>query len=164
MLEGLTLAILIGVTATAIADLWSLFQLRVLGMAGPNWGLVGRWIGHMPRGQFAHQSIAKAPALANERLIGWSAHYLIGVMFAALLLALCGLEWAQQPRFVPAFVLGLATVAAPYLIMQPGMGAGVFASKTPKPNVARARSLLAHGVFGVALYLAGLFWAGLLQP
>ncbi|MNC81522.1 hypothetical protein D3C75_1346770 [compost metagenome] len=63
---------------------------------------------------------------------------------------------------MPAFVLGLVTVAAPYLIMQPGMGAGVFASKTPKPNAARARSLLAHGVFGVALYLAGLLWATVL--
>ncbi|MNP42665.1 hypothetical protein D3C76_1364470 [compost metagenome] len=84
------------------------------------------------------------------------------MIFAALLLALCGLEWAQQPRFVPAFVLGLATVAAPYLIMQPGMGAGFFASKTPKPNAARGRSLLAHGVFGVALYLAGLLWAAVL--
>ncbi|CAI8841817.1 DUF2938 domain-containing protein [Pseudomonas donghuensis] len=162
MPEGIVLAVLIGVTATALADLWSLFQQRVLGMAGPNWGLVGRWIGHMPRGQFVHQSIAKAPALANERLIGWSAHYTIGVIFAGLLLAICGAAWAHQPQFVPAFVLGLVTVAAPYLIMQPGMGAGVFASKTPKPNAARARSLLAHGVFGVALYLAGLLWATVL--
>ncbi|MCP3752008.1 DUF2938 domain-containing protein [Pseudomonas sp. SBB6] len=162
MPEGIVLAVLIGVTATALADLWSLFQQRVLGMAGPNWGLVGRWIGHMPRGQFVHQSIAKAPALANERLIGWSAHYTIGVIFAGLLLAICGVAWAQQPQFVPAFVLGLVTVAAPYLIMQPGMGAGVFASKTPKPNAARARSLLVHGVFGVALYLAGLLWATVL--
>ncbi|UVL27485.1 DUF2938 domain-containing protein [Pseudomonas donghuensis] len=162
MPEGIVLAVLIGVTATALADLWSLFQQRVLGMAGPNWGLVGRWIGHMPRGQFVHQSIAKAPALANERLIGWSAHYTIGVIFAGLLLAICGVAWAHQPQFVPAFVLGLVTVAAPYLIMQPGMSAGVFASKTPKPNAARARSLLAHGVFGVALYLAGLLWATVL--
>ncbi|QHF29053.1 MULTISPECIES: DUF2938 domain-containing protein [Pseudomonas] len=162
MPEGIVLAVLIGVTATALADLWSLFQQRVLGMAGPNWGLVGRWIGHMPRGQFVHQSIAKAPALATERLIGWSAHYTIGVIFAGLLLAICGVAWAHQPQFVPAFVLGLVTVAAPYLIMQPGMGAGVFASKTPKPNAARARSLLAHGVFGVALYLAGLLWATVL--
>ncbi|MDD1015121.1 DUF2938 domain-containing protein [Pseudomonas rubra] len=164
MLEAIVLALLIGLTATALADLWSLFQQRVLGMAGANWALVGRWIGHMPRGQFIHHSIAKAPALAGERLIGWSAHYVIGVMFAGLLLAVCGVAWARQPTFVPAFVLGLATVAAPYLIMQPGMGAGFFASKTPKPNTARARSLLNHGVFGVALYLAGVLWAALLQP
>ena len=37
------------------------------------------------------------------------------------------------------------------------MGAGIAASRTPKPGVARLRSLMAHASFGVGLYLAG--WA-----
>lgn len=162
MLEGLVLAVLIGFTATALADLWALFQQRVLGMPGPNWALVGRWVGYMPRGQFFHASIAKAQALPAERVLGWSTHYLIGIGFAALLLALNGVQWVHQPTLWPALALGVATVLAPFLIMQPGMGAGLFASKTPNPAAARARSLLAHGVFGVALYLAGLFWSAVL--
>lgn len=36
--------------------------------------------------------------------------------------------------------------------MQPGMGAGFAASKTPGPNVARLRRSATHTVFGVALY------------
>ncbi|HWD34022.1 MAG TPA: DUF2938 domain-containing protein [Pseudomonas sp.] len=162
MLEGLILAVLIGVTATALADAWTLFQQRVLGMQGPNWALVGRWIGYMPQGQFFHSSIAKAPALPAERVLGWATHYLIGIGFAALLLLINGVDWVLQPTLLPALALGVATVLAPYLIMQPGMGAGLFASKTPNPAAARARSLLAHTVFGVGLYLAGLLWSAAL--
>ncbi|MFQ6572066.1 DUF2938 domain-containing protein [Pseudomonas sp. UM16] len=162
MLEGLVLAVLIGLTATALADLWTLFQQRVLGTPGPNWALVGRWVGHMQSGRFVHTSIAKAQALPGERVLGWSMHYAIGIVFAALLLALNGVEWVRQPTLLPALALGIATVLAPFLIMQPGMGAGLAASKTPNPPAARARSLLAHIVFGIALYLAGLLWSAVL--
>ncbi|MCW2271050.1 hypothetical protein D3C77_16090 [compost metagenome] len=162
MLEGFILAVLIGLTATALADLWTLFQQRVLDIQGPNWALVGRWVGYMPQGQFFHASIAKAPALPSERVLGWATHYLTGIVFAAVLLALNGLDWVRQPVLLPALALGVATVLAPFLIMQPGMGLGIAASKTPNPPAARVRSLVAHIVFGVALYLAGLLWSAVL--
>ncbi|MDN7142358.1 DUF2938 domain-containing protein [Pseudomonas sp. JQ170] len=162
MLEGFILAVLIGLTATALADLWTLFQQRVLDIQGPNWALVGRWVGHMPQGRFVHASIAKAPALPSERVLGWATHYLTGIVFAAVLLALNGVEWVRQPVLLPALALGVATVLAPFLIMQPGMGLGIAASKTPNPPAARVRSLVAHIVFGVALYLAGLLWSAVL--
>ncbi|WP_350023191.1 MULTISPECIES: DUF2938 domain-containing protein [Pseudomonas] len=155
-------ALLIGVGATLVLDLWTLFLARVLNIPGPNWAMVGRWIGHFPRGQFLHQSIAQAATVPGERALGWLAHYLIGVLFAVLLLLACGLQWAQQPTLAPALLIGVLTVAAPFLLMQPGMGAGVAASKMPKPNVARLRSLIAHSVFGLGLYGAGMFWAWVL--
>jgi hypothetical protein len=52
---------------------------------------------------------------------------------------------------LPALIVGLITVAAPFLIMQPGMGAGI-AAKTPNPTAARLRSLATHAVFGIGLY------------
>jgi Protein of unknown function (DUF2938) len=51
-------------------------------------------------------------------------------------------------------MVGLATVAAPFLILQPAFGAGIAASLTPRPNIARVRSLLTHLSFGLGLYLA----------
>ncbi|MNW02868.1 hypothetical protein D3C71_1987200 [compost metagenome] len=51
----------------------------------------------------------------------------------------------------------MVSVAAPFFILQPGMGAGIAASKTPRPNTARLRSLMAHAIFGVGLYVAA--WA-----
>ena len=46
-------------------------------------------------------------------------------------------------------------VAAPFLLMQPGMGAGIAASRMPSPASARLQSLITHTVFGCGLYVAG---------
>ena len=42
--------------------------------------------------------------------------------------------------------------------MQPAMGAGIAASKTPRPRVARLRSLVTHTVYGVGLYVSAWLW------
>ena len=162
-MELVLLAILIGIGATALMDLWALILSRGFGTASLDYALVGRWLGHMPAGRFAHGSIAAAPRVRGERLMGWGAHYAIGVLFAGLLLAACGLDWARAPSPGPALVLGILTVAAPFFIMQPGMGLGVAASKTPKPNVARLRSLATHTIFGLGLY-ASTFLLARLMP
>lgn len=154
-MEFLLNAFLVGCGATAIVDLWALLRRRLFGMPLPDFGHLGRWLGHMPRGKFVHESIARSAPVRGERLIGWTAHYVIGISFAALLLAAWGLEWMREPKLGPALIVGVGTVVAPYFIMQPAMGAGVAASRTPRPATARLHSLLTHTVFGVALYLAG---------
>lgn len=146
----------IGAGATMATDLWALARKRLLGVPAPDWGLVGRWFGHMARGRFRHERIAAAEPVPRERVIGWTAHYLIGMAFAGVLLATCGLGWVRQPTLLPALALGMATVAAPFLLMQPGMGAGIAASRTPRPSSARLQSLVTHTVFGLGLYAAGL--------
>jgi hypothetical protein len=93
----------------------------------------------------------------GERPIGWAAHYLIGIAFAAMLLAIWGLEWARHPTIGPALIVGIGSVAAPFLLMQPGMGAGIAASRTPRPAAARFQSIVTHAMFGLGLYAAG--WA-----
>ncbi|MCC6194030.1 MAG: DUF2938 family protein, partial [Burkholderiales bacterium] len=55
----------------------------------------------------------------------------------------------------PAMIVGIASVAAPFLVMQPGMGAGIAASRTPRPAAARVQSLLTHAIFGLGLWAAG---------
>ena len=150
-------AILIGAGATAFLDLWSAARARFFASPQPDYGLVGRWLAHLARGQFFHTAIAKSAPVAGERVIGWTAHYLIGIAFAALLLRLWGVAWLQQPTLGPALIVGVATVAAPLLILQPGMGAGIAASRTPHPVAACFQSLLMHTAFGLGLYLAG--WA-----
>lgn len=151
--EYLTSAILIGAGATALTDLWAIVRQRLGGGAAPDFGLVGRWIAWMPRGRFHHAAIAKAAPMPHERAIGWAAHYLIGIAFASLLLAICGIEWARHPTIGPALIVGVLTVAAPFLILQPGMGAGIAASRTPEPAAVRVRSVVTHAVFGLGLYL-----------
>lgn len=147
--------LLTGVGATAVMDLWAIVRKRLLGIAPPNYGLVGRWFAHMLRGRFRHDSIAAALPVQGEHLIGWVAHYLTGIMFAAILLGIWGLAWIQHPTIGPALVVGICTVAAPFLVMQPGMGAGIAASRTPRPAAARFQSLVTHAIFGFGLYVAG---------
>jgi hypothetical protein len=146
----------IGAGATLATDLWAIARRRLFGVPAPDWCLVGRWFGHMARGRFRHERIASAEPVRGERVIGWTAHYLIGIAFAGALLAICGLGWTRQPTLAPALVLGIATVTAPFLLMQPGMGAGIAASRTPRPNSARLQSLVTHAVFGLGVYAAGL--------
>ena len=146
--------IVIGVGATLVMDLWGILRKQFFGIPAANYGLVGRWLGYMPNGRFVHDSIGKMPAIPGETLIGWTAHYLIGIAFAALLVSIGGTEWLQHPTPVLALVVGMGTVAAPFLLMQPGMGAGIAASRMPNPAKARVHSLITHGVFGAGLYIA----------
>ena len=148
--------VLIGLGATALTDAWGLLRHRLLQVPPPNYALVGRWIGHMRHGRFRHEAIAVAPAVRHERALGWTVHCLIGVAFAALVPAIFGAGWLQHPTPGPALAVGIATVAAPFLLMQPGMGAGVAASRTARPALARFHSLLTHAVFGAGLYASAV--------
>lgn len=149
-------AILIGLGATLTTDLWALFLKRAFKIAAPNYCLVGRWLRYMPEGTFRHSSIASAPQKSAECVVGWIAHYLIGISFAITLLALVGNDWLQHPTLIPAVIFGVVTVLMPFFIMQPAFGLGVAASKTPNPTQARLRSLMNHTAFGIGLYLFGL--------
>lgn len=152
--------IFVGVGATLAMDLWALL-LRVFGIASLDYAWVGRWIGHMAQGRFAHDRIAAAPPVVGERLLGWTAHYATGVTFAGALLLVAGTDWARQPTPWPAIATGVASLAAPFLIMQPAFGLGLAAARLPNPNVARFRSLLTHLIFGAGLYGSALIFASL---
>src|SRR5687767_14756669 len=121
-------ALATGIGATATMDLWMLARRRLFGMPLPDYGMVGRWIGHMAHGSFRHERIGAAAPIRGERAIGWIAHYVIGVAFAVVLLVLGGVPWMQHPTPALALGVGITSVAAPFLLMQPGMGLGIAAS------------------------------------
>ena len=145
----------IGAGATAVMDAW-LAALARMGAKGLDLALVGRWLGHVARGRLSHDAIARARPVAHERALGWIVHYGVGVAFAMLLVALVGAGWLRDPALLPALAVGVATVAAPWLVMQPAMGAGFFASRTPSPLRSCLRSLASHAVFGAGLYLTAV--------
>lgn len=149
-------AVLIGAGATALLDLWALFLARAFGIAPPNWAMVGRWVGHLPSGRLVHDDIGAAAPVANERAIGWVFHYAVGIAFAAALLAIWGTGWASAPTLLPAMVVGYVTVLCGWLILQPGMGAGIAASKRANAVQVRLLNVAGHTVFGLGLYLTAL--------
>ena len=156
-MEYVVSSVLTGAGATALIDLWAIARKRLFGIPALDYGLVGRWLVHLARGRFRHERIAASPPVSGERPIGWTAHYLIGIAFAAALLAIWGLDWLRQPTLAPALTVGFASAAAPFFLMQPGMGTGIAASRTPRPNAARLQTLATHAIFGLGLCVSA--WA-----
>jgi DUF2938 family protein len=153
LLTDITRVACIGIGATAAMDLWLLF-LKRMNVPTLDFALIGRWVGHWPRGQWRHGAIARAAPVRGELALGWLVHYATGIAFAGLLVGWSGMAWTRNPTLAPALAVGIGTVLAPWLVMQPAMGAGVAASRTPAPARNRVRSLANHTVFGAGLYLA----------
>lgn len=152
-LSALPQAVIVGVGATALMDVW-LLTLKRAGVPTMDFALLGRWVGHLSRGRLAHDAIRRASPIAAELGLGWLTHYAVGIAFAAMLVALQGPSWLDRPSLLPAVAWGLATAAAPLFVMQPAMGAGIASSRTPTPLKNCLRSLANHAVFGLGLYLS----------
>ena len=146
----------VGLGATIAMDLWRLFLQKFFGVNSLDLGLLGRWVGSLFRGQIVHRPIGKSPKIKGELALGWISHYAIGLTFAALLPLLFGKSWLASPSFMPALAIGLATVLAPWFIMQPAMGMGIAAANAPAPNKVRLRNLAIHTVYGLGLYASAL--------
>jgi hypothetical protein len=149
-------AIIIGIGATLVMDFFALFQQRFFSIVALNYALVGRWLICIPKGVFRHKNILLTQPVYMESVVGWFVHYGIGVIFAAIMIVFTGNNWLIEPTITASIIFGILTVIFPYFLMQPCLGFGIAAAKTPKPNVARIRSLIAHTVFGLGLYLSAL--------
>lgn len=149
----LTSAAVMGIIATLSIDIWAQLLKRAGNISPTNWAMVGRWFAHLPRGAFKHESIGKADTISHELFIGWTAHYVVGISYALIYVTVCTL-FSLPISLLSATCFGLITVAAPWLILQPGLGLGHFASKTPSPNKTRLLNVVAHTLFGSVLYLS----------
>jgi len=154
-LQEITRIVFIGFGATLIMDIWLVFLKRI-GVQTLNFALIGRWAGHVLRGQLTHASISKASPIPNELLLGWLTHYAVGIVFAVLLVSLAGVSWVTTPSLGTALLTGISTVVLLLLVMQPAMGLGIAASKTGAPLKSCIRSLINHSVFGIGLYLSAV--------
>lgn len=147
---------IMGVVATLVLDAWAAFLSRVFGLPITNWGMVGRWVANLPRGKFIHSPISETPEVRNEHLLGWVFHYVIGIAYALIYLLIMD-DWiGSGPSIISAAVFGLCTLVAPWFLLQPGLGVGVFARLAPNPTLLRIMNLVAHTIFGIALYFGWL--------
>ena len=154
--ELLVRGIAIGIGGAALMDAWALLVRVAFNVRGLDYALLGRWIGHFPRRRFVHDRIAAADPIPGERPLGWVAHYAIGISFAMPLLAVWGLEWARSPTLWQPLLVGMVTIAGPWFVMQPAMGAGIAGSRSPNPGATRLRNLATHAVYGIGLYLSAV--------
>jgi hypothetical protein len=148
-----------GLFATVVLDLWQRLVHAVAGIPPANWAFVGRWFAYIPRGRLVHRPIADTPHVEGELALGWTLHYLIGLVygFAYLGLTVIGLE--HRPTLTNGLIFGACSVVIPWFILQPGLGLGVMGWRTPKPLVPMFNALANHIVYGVALYAGALLAA-----
>lgn len=137
-------------------DVWAVIQNRIWGLSLPNWAMPGRWFAHLPKGKVFHRDIGQAEHIAGEHVLGWLFHYGVGVAYGVLFLFLVGTEWLQDPGFLSAWIFAIATIAAGWFILQPGMGLGWAGSNTPAPWKSRGLGLIAHTAFGLGLWGSAL--------
>jgi hypothetical protein len=149
-------ALLVGIVATMAMDLWQLLLQAVVGLPAAKWGLIGRWVAGMPRGVFVHRPITATPEVRGEVAIGWAFHYAVGIAYAALYLAIMRLGFGSEPTFVSALIFALVLLVAPWFVMQPALGLGIMAARTPNPMAFRAINMSMHAVFGAGLFLGAI--------
>ena len=153
--------LVVGVIATLAMDLWQRLLQTATGRPLGSWALVGRWVAWMPRGVFVHQSIATAPGVRGELAIGWTFHYVVGLVYAAGYIAVLQFGLGAAPSLSSALIYALALLVAPWFIMQPALGQGFFASRAPNPAAVRAINVSVHLIFGLGLYLGVAIWRAL---
>jgi len=108
------------------------------------------------RGIFIHWSIAATHKVRGEVVIGWAFHYAVGVAYAALYLEIMRLGFDSEPTLVSALVYAIALLIAPWFVMQPALGIGFMAARTPNPAAVRLINVSVHAVFGLGLYLGAV--------
>jgi Protein of unknown function (DUF2938) len=148
--------LIVGVIATAALDVWQQICRVLFGMPITDWAMIGRWVGHFRDGQLVHRDIAKAPPVAGERALGWLVHYVVGIGYAVVYLLLMRLVFQSPPDLVSALVFAALSVGVTWFLMEPVLGAGVMASRTPKPAVAMAHDFTSHLSLGFGLYIGSL--------
>ncbi len=145
-----------GIGGTVFMDLWAVILHRFFGQSAPNWAPVGRWFWHLPKGKVFHDNIAGALPYKHENALGWISHYAVGILYGILLALLVPPEWFAAPSFMLPWLVGIVTVAAGWFLLQPGLGIGWAASKTPNPWKVRALNLVAHTVFALGMFVIAL--------
>ncbi len=81
------------------------------------------------------------------------------IAYGGLYLTIMRLGFGSGPTLVSALVFGIALLIAPWFVMQPALGLGFMAARTPNPAAVRAINVSVHAVFGLGLYLGALAWA-----
>src|SRR5260370_19440431 len=130
--------LVVGIVATLATDLWQRLLEEIAGLPPASWGLVGRWVAWFLRGVFVHRPITATPSVRGEVAIGWAFHYAIGIAYAALYLAIMRFGLGSGPTLISALAFAIALLVAPWFVLQPALGLGFMASRTPHPDVVLA--------------------------
>src|SRR5215510_2138928 len=155
--------VIVGVLATVTMDVVAAIS-HGLGIAGhgprrtgPD--LIGRWIGYLLHGKFRHTDIVQTPPLRGELVLGFAAHYSIGIVLTLVYLGLLAVAH-QTPTALSAILYGTATTVFPWFLMFPSQGMGWLGRDAPGDGHLARVSLFNHIIFGLGIAL----WMAVMRP
>ena len=151
-MDGIWVGVLMGLGGTLAMDVWAWILARLGGAPFPNWAMPGRWLAHIPRGQVFHDDIGAANGVPGELGLGWGLHYGVGILYGIVFALAAGAGWLSAPTFLPLWIYSIVLVGAGWFLLQPGMGLGFAASKTPNPWKVRILNIVAHTVFALGMW------------
>ncbi|MDE5469924.1 DUF2938 domain-containing protein [Elizabethkingia meningoseptica] len=144
--------ILAGFAGTLGTDVWT-FILKIFGVHSHGLLLVGQWV-------ISHMGTSLQNRLiGNELLIGWTAHYCLGISFSFLPLLLYGKKWLNRPTITKALIIGVITFVLGIFIIQPILNFGVAFSNYANQPVILLKVALFHIVYSIGLYTASRMMA-----
>ncbi|QLG44742.1 DUF2938 family protein [Costertonia aggregata] len=141
-------AVLVGIGATFLTDLWA-FLLRLFDVKSNGLQIIGSWLST----NVLNVPDSATGVLANGWIIGWTAHYIVGITFAIIFLAIVKSQWFQKPTWSKALIYGIVTLVFPLFMVWPTLGFGVAFSKTPIQGTLIIKAIGLHLVYGLGLYL-----------
>ncbi|MFG1344313.1 DUF2938 family protein [Xanthobacter autotrophicus DSM 431] len=147
--------LVVGLIGTAVLDIWQRIYERIAGLPPSNWGMIGRWVGHFPEGEFTQPDIGKAAPVPNEVPLGWLVHYVVGIGYAAVYLILMRFVFHAPPSLASALLFGALSVSVTWFVMEPVLGAGALASRVPADIRTRvmAQDFTSHLSIGFGIWL-----------
>ena len=148
--------LVVGVAGAIGMDLGQRLMQLVLGWPPSNWAMIGRWALNLPKGKLVHEDIGEEEPMPNELAVGWVVHYLVSITYGGIYIFVTRVLLDAKLGFVPAVGFAIAIVLITWFVIQPMMGAGPAASKTPKPWVTRMHDLGSHFFYGVGMWVGGL--------
>jgi len=140
-----------GVLGTVLMDLFNHLFARTGMLLKIDMVMIGRMSAGWSRGRFSYRHPGEMETVANEKLLGYVAHYGIGVGLAFIYV----FGWAvlvggpASPAW--ALVYGIATTAASLFLVYPAMGLGVCGRRSPAGIRAPLSPVANHLFFGIGM-------------
>ncbi len=148
--------IIIFLCSSITLDLWLLYILpNITDIPIIDFAISGRWFMMILSGKLFTTSIINEPAVKHELLIGLSGIHLVGLIYSAFFIFICG-ALKVIPSIYSGFLYGMALIVFPFFVLHPSMGMGIMALNSPLAGYIILRTFLIHSAYGCGIAL-GVF-------
>jgi hypothetical protein len=140
-----------GVLGTLVMDAANFLLARVGILTKIDVRTIGRVSTGWVRGRVRYEHPSEIPQVSSALTRGYIAHYLIGMILAIAYLIGWELLIGGPPSAMWAFVYGVTTTAAAYLLLLPSIGLGICGRLSPDGIRLPLSSLVNHIFYGLGI-------------